>query len=61
MQMSEDDFNQFIESPKAKSLGQNRAYFYDLDNIGKLEKFRPYELISNEEIEIVRDSFSKKR
>jgi len=58
MQMSEDDSNQFIESPKAKSLGQNRVYLYDLDQIGKLEKFRPYELISDVEINRIQKGFS---
>ncbi len=61
MQMSEDDSNQFIESPKAKSLGQNRAYLYDLDQIGKLEKFRPYELMTEEEIKEIQVGFSKKK
>jgi len=60
MQMSEDDSNQFIESPKAKLLGQNRAYLYDLDQIGKLEKFRPYELISEAEFEEIQAGFGKK-
>lgn len=50
LQMSEDDSTQFIESPRAKTLGPNRAYLYDLDQIGELEKFRPYELISDAEI-----------
>lgn len=61
MQMSEDDSNQFIESPKAKSLGQNRAYLYDLDQIGRLEKFRPYELITDEEINEIQANFAKKK
>ena len=61
MQMGEDDSNQFIESPKAKSLGQNRAYFYDLDQIGKLEKFRPYELISDAELKEIQKNFSNKK
>lgn len=61
MQLGEDDSNQFIESPKAKSLGQNRAYLYDLDQIGKLEKFRPYELMTNEEIKEIQIGFSKKK
>ena len=60
MQMGEDDSNQFIESPKAKSLGQNRAYLYDLDQIGKLEKFRPYELISDTEIQEIQMGFANK-
>lgn len=61
MQMGEDDSNQFIESPKAKSLGQNRAYLYDLDQIGKLEKFRPYELISEAEIKEIQMGFANKQ
>lgn len=60
MQMGEDDSNQFIESPKAKSLGQNRAYLYDLDRIGTLEKFRPYELMSKDELAEIRTFFERK-
>jgi DNA segregation ATPase FtsK/SpoIIIE, S-DNA-T family len=60
LQMGEDDSNQFIESPKAKSLGQNRAFLYDLNQIGKLEKFRPYELITSQELDYVQNAFSKK-
>lgn len=61
LQMSEDDSNQFIESPRAKTLGHNRAYLYDLDQIGELEKFRPYELISEAEIEQIGVAFSGKQ
>jgi hypothetical protein len=60
MQMGEDDSNQFIESPKSKSLGPNRAYFYDVDQIGKLEKFRPYELITDSELDAVQRAFAKR-
>jgi S-DNA-T family DNA segregation ATPase FtsK/SpoIIIE len=60
LQMGEDDSNQFIESPKASGLGSNRAYFYDVDRIGRIEKFRPYELLTESEFEQVRSGFSKK-
>jgi S-DNA-T family DNA segregation ATPase FtsK/SpoIIIE len=60
MQMGEDESNQFIESAKAKTLGPNRAYLYDLDRVGTLEKFRPYELISDDEIDAVRAAFASK-
>lgn len=60
LQMGEDDSNQFIESPKAKDLGSNRAYLYDLDRIGILEKFRPYELISKIELDGIQAAFTKK-
>ncbi|MEO7840777.1 MAG: FtsK/SpoIIIE domain-containing protein, partial [Anaerolineales bacterium] len=60
MQMSEDDSNQFIESPRAKSLGSNRAYLYDMDKIGRLEKFRPYELITDDELDEIEFFFGKK-
>lgn len=60
LQMGEDDSNQFIESPKAKDLGPNRAYLYDLDRIGILEKFRPYELVSESELEEIRIALMKK-
>ncbi|MBC8550679.1 MAG: hypothetical protein H8D23_13630 [Candidatus Brocadiales bacterium] len=60
MKMGEDDSNQFIESPKAKALGQNRAYLFDQNQIGKIEKFRPYELISESELEEIQTSFGDK-
>lgn len=60
LKMGEDDSNQFIESPKAKALGPNRAYLYDLDKIGELEKFRPYELVSDEEINQIGNAFSNR-
>lgn len=60
MQMGEDDSNQFIESPKAKSLGQNRAYLYDMTQLGTLEKFRPYELISDDELIEIQTFFERK-
>jgi hypothetical protein len=60
LQMGEDESNQFIESPRAKTLGQNRAYLYDLDQIGKLEKFRPYELIPDTELDQIQLAFKSK-
>jgi DNA segregation ATPase FtsK/SpoIIIE, S-DNA-T family len=60
LQMGEDDSNQFIESPKAAGLGANRAYFYDVDRIGRIEKFRPYELIAEMEYEKLICGFRKK-
>jgi S-DNA-T family DNA segregation ATPase FtsK/SpoIIIE len=50
LQMSEDDSNQLIESPAAARLGRNRALLYDVEEIGRHEKFRPYELLSPEEV-----------
>ncbi len=50
LQMSTEDFTLFIESTKASSLGQSRALFFDVSSPGNLEKFRPYELPSDEEI-----------
>jgi len=61
LQMGEDESNQFIESPRAKTLGTNRAYLYDLDQIGKLEKFRPYELISDAELDQIQLAFKTKK
>lgn len=61
LQMSEDDSNQVIESPRAKILGPNRAYLYDLDCIGELEKFRPYEVPSEAELVRIGEALSRKR
>lgn len=42
MQMSADGSTQLVDSPLANKLGPNRAFFYDEEQIGRLEKFRPY-------------------
>ncbi len=51
-QMSATDSSNFIESPVAGKLGQNRAILY-LEEDGSHEKFRPYGLPSDEWIELV--------
>lgn len=50
LQMSTDDSTLFIESTKASLLGQNRALFFDAGSPDRAEKFRPYELPSEDEI-----------
>jgi S-DNA-T family DNA segregation ATPase FtsK/SpoIIIE len=46
-QMSATDSSNFIDSPAAGRLGQNRALLY-LEETGKLEKFRPYAALLDE-------------
>lgn len=60
LQMSEDDSNQLVESPRATRIGRNRALLYDVEEIGKLEKFRPYELLSPEEVQEIADRLRAK-
>lgn len=60
MQMGEDDSNQYIESSKAITLGQNRAFLYDADHIGHIEKFRPYELLTETELDQIRSGMTIK-
>ena len=51
-QMSATDSSNFIESPVAGKLGQNRAILY-LEEDGSHEKFRPYGLPSDDWLELV--------
>ena len=44
MQMSEDDSTSFITTSSANKLGHHRAFYYDEERAGQLEKFRPYAL-----------------
>lgn len=55
-QMSATDSSNFIDTPVAARLGQNRALLY-LVETGTLEKFRPYGLPSDELLQIVRNRF----
>ena len=50
MQMSQDESSAFLGSIEASSLGKDRAHFYDEDTSLKPEKFRPYALLTSEEI-----------
>jgi hypothetical protein len=52
-QMSNNDSSSLIDSPAANRLGQNRALFASEEE-GRLEKFRPYGLPSEEYFERVR-------
>ncbi len=47
MQMSAEDSANLLDSPLASKLGPNRALFYDEEE-GRLEKFRPYGLPTQE-------------
>lgn len=55
-QMSATDSSNFIDSPIAGKLGQNRALLY-LEEHGSHEKFRPYGLPSEEWLEVVSRRF----
>lgn len=46
-QMNANDSSTLIDSPVAARLGANRAFFFSEDQ-GKMEKFRPYGLLSPE-------------
>ena len=46
-QMNANDSSSLMDSPEASRLGVHRALFYD-EGQGRMEKFRPYGLPSNE-------------
>jgi hypothetical protein len=46
-QMSQEDSANLIDSPAASKLGQHRAFYYKEEE-GRLEKFRPYALPSDQ-------------
>lgn len=50
LQMATEDSTLFVESARASLLGQNRALFFDASSPDRTEKFRPYELPSDDEI-----------
>jgi len=60
LQMSANDSNNFIESPVASKLGPYLAIFYDEEQSGTLEKFRPYAFPRGEWIEKVGESLQKR-
>jgi hypothetical protein len=51
--MTTDDSMSFIDSPIANRLGPIRALFLDEEQVGRLEKFRPYRMISEQMVEEV--------
>ena len=57
-QMSATDSSNFIETPIAGKLGQNRALLY-LEEHGTHEKFRPYGLPSDEWLEVLARRFCR--
>lgn len=48
LQMSESDSRSLLDSDAANCLGPHRAIFLDDEKHGKLERFRPYSLVSSE-------------
>ena len=56
-QMSANDSSTLIDSPAASRLGPNRALFSS-EELGKLEKFRPYGFPSDEWLDMVRTKLS---
>jgi hypothetical protein len=57
-QMSANDSSNLIDSPLAAKLGMHRAYFQSEEQ-GRLEKFRPYGLPDEEWLAWVRDRLGK--
>jgi hypothetical protein len=57
-QMSANDSSNLIDSPLASKLGMYRAYFQSEEQ-GRLEKFRPYGLPDERWLEWVREQFKK--
>lgn len=58
-QMSATDSSHLIDSPEGGRLGLRRALYY-CEELGKLEKFRPYGIPTDEWLEKVRSWFSYK-
>jgi hypothetical protein len=55
-QMSANDSSTLIDSPAAGRLGPNRGLYFSEEE-GRLEKFRPYGIASDEWLDAVRESF----
>lgn len=60
MQMGADGSVQLLDSPAANKLGPNRAYFYDEEQVGHLEKFRPYAPPTADWLDWVAQQFTKR-
>jgi hypothetical protein len=58
-QMSSADSSTLIDAPVAGVIGQNRALFYS-EELGVIEKFRPYAVLTPEYLERVRRVFSSR-
>jgi len=58
-QMSANDSSNLIDSPLAAKLGMHRAYFQSEEQ-GRLEKFRPYGLPGEEWLKWVQTQFTKR-
>lgn len=50
LQMGAEDSRRLLDSEAATKLGPYRALFFDEERTGRLEKFRPYGLLSAEQI-----------
>lgn len=59
--MSTQDSNELLDSSEASKLGRYRAIFYDEEQIGHLEKFRPYALPNLEWIRVMAQNLRKRR
>ncbi len=58
-QMSANDSSTLIDNPAAGELGENRALFFSEEE-GRMEKFRPYGLPTDEWLGWVREQFSQR-
>ena len=58
--MSINDSSALIDSPAASRLGPHRAFFYSEEQ-GRLEKFRPYAVPSDEWLLWAKEQLSKQR
>lgn len=56
-QMNPNDSSSLMDSPEAAKLGVHRAFFYD-EGQGRMEKFRPYGMPSNEWLASVKKQLS---
>jgi hypothetical protein len=59
-QMSQNDSSNLIDTPIASRLGVNRAYFFSEEQ-GRLEKFRPYGLPTDEWLRMVSDKLKGRK
>jgi hypothetical protein len=50
LQMSAEESSHLIDGTRASQLGPNRAYFYDEEQIDKLQKFRPYSALPEDDL-----------
>ena len=58
LQMGVDASSSLLDSPAANKLGRHRALFYSEEDIGIMEKFRPYQLPTVEWLRYVGEQLS---